>query len=230
MGDTARVRIVLAHGAGSTVAAARRLMGVGDDADIIGVEDRSGDVATVVDRIDAAVAATPDCTHVVGVSLGAHAVVRWARGREHTPGLVCLLPAWVGDTPTAARSATAYAARQVRALGIRGALDALPRDAASADIADLLELSWADYTVERLHDSLATASRSAGPSREELHGVRSPMTLIGWYGDALHPHGVALEWARHLSRPRLAMAARPSVRLLQSALRSLVSPARGHHT
>lgn len=224
MGHTARVRIVLAHGAGSTVAAARALIGLDEQAEIIGVEDRSGDIAAVVEGIDAAVASTAECTHVMGVSLGAHALLRWAHGRARTPNLVCILPAWVGDGPHAARSATAYAADQVRTLGIRGALDAMPQDPSVAEVAELLRLSWSDYTSEHLHDSLVTASQSAGPSREELLDVESPVTIIGWYGDAFHPHGVALEWARHLRRPRVAMAARPSVPLLQRALRSLVAP------
>jgi len=221
---TADVTIVLAHGAGSTGQAARRLLGWEQRTDIVAVEDRTGDVDRVLAGIDAAVTAYPGCAEIIGVSLGAHAAARWAIGRVDGPALTFILPAWTGPAePTAA--ATADAAQGIGEVGIASTLEGLREAAAHEDIVELLGLAWDRYTDEQLRACLATAARGRGPTSLELDEIRLPARIVGWYGDVFHPASTVVEWSRHVPAARVALAARPSIPLLQAALRSVRWPA-----
>lgn len=216
MGKTAVVTTLVVHGAGSTGAVAAELLGL--DSDVVLIEDRTGDVEQVILQIEAAWARHPDCTALVGVSLGAHAVARWAASTARPlPRIACVLPAWTGS-PTAAADATAGAAHDVAREGSAAILARLQRESPHSDVVRLLQLAWPTYADEQLARSLTCASQGRGPHPEELAAISAPVVVIGWRGDAFHPDCVAHEWARHLRRPTLALAARPDVQLLQRAL------------
>lgn len=216
--------IVVAHGAGSTGAAACALLGIARTPDVILVEDRTGDVDAVIAGIEAAVESAAQVTHVVGVSLGAHATARWAATSplaSPTSGLsaqiVCALPAW-GEVLGSAAEATARAGERIGQDGISATLAALAADPASADVLKLLALAWAEYSDAELAQCLATASRSPGPDAAELSRIVLPATFVGWHHDDMHPAAVARDWAERVAGSRIAMGARPEARLLRRAL------------
>lgn len=207
---------VIVHGAGSTGGAAAALLGAGADAVLI--EDRSGDIDAVIASIDSTLAGQPDCTSLVGISLGAHAVARWAStAHRPLPRLVCVLPAWTGP-PGATASATAIAARQIAADGATAVLDRLTAEGRYPDVVQLLRVAWRDYSDDALSAGLTRASTGRGPTPAELASIPVPVALVGWRGDALHPAAVTNEWAGYLRWPTIAMAARPEVRLIRQAL------------
>ena len=221
IGHTALVTILLAHGAGSSGAAARALLGSTLDGHrVITVEDRSGDVEDVAARIAAASRTTPQVTHVIGISLGAHAVARWAVAQPHRECLsVCILPAWTGP-PDSTAALTSMAAREIKTLGIPDTLRRIREASPAMDITRVLQMGWDSYTS----DSLATAMQAASASRSidalDLVHLQGPMSVVGWLGDPLHPAATALRWSAAAPRTRLAMAAYPNVKLLQQAVRS----------
>ena len=207
---------VIVHGAGSTGSAAAALLGAASDAVLI--EDRSGDVDAVIASVEAALVTHPDCTLLVGISLGAHAVARWAStARRALPRLVCVLPAWT-DVPGTTASATAVAAQQIATDGATAVLDRLASEGRHPDVVQLLRIAWADYADDALSGCLIRASTGRGPTPAELASIHVPVAVVGWRGDALHPAAVAHEWARHLRWPTIAMAARPEIRLMRQAL------------
>ena len=207
---------VLVHGAGSTGGAAAALLGAGADAVLI--EDRSGDVDAVIASVEATLANHPGCTSLVGVSLGAHAVARWASTTHRPlPRIVCVLPAWTGPPgPTA--GATAIAAQQIAADGAAAVLNRLTAEGRYPDVVQLLRVAWRDYSDDALSAVLTRASTGRGPTPAELASIPVPVAVVGWRGDALHPAAVAHEWARHLRWPTIALAARPEIRLIRQAL------------
>lgn len=216
MGETAPVTIVLVHGAGSTGAAAAELLGLGSGTVLL--EDRSGDVDQVVAALDATMGRHPDCGALVGVSLGAHAVARWAStAAGDVPRITCVLPAWTGE-PSEAAGATALAGREVETEGTAAILARLSRESPHSDVVRLLGLAWPHYSDAQLARALARAGRGRGPTREELAAITVPVTVVGWRGDPFHPDCVTRQWASHLRRPTVAVAARPETRLLRQAL------------
>jgi len=256
MGHTPIVAIVILHGAGSTGAAALHLLGLAEQpdrggladppglhnvaavdvvavdgvaVDVITVEDRSGDLDAIVQHLDSVVTSIGDCTEIIGISLGAHALITWASGRKDCPPLTCVLPAWIGDpswgTPFSGAAATAHAAEDIARSGIQAALEALPADPALGDIAALVRMAWADYSDAQLEACLTYAARAHGPTTEQLAAVAGSVRVLGWYGDAFHPAPVAIAWSRLIPHARVAMAARPSIRLLGQARASLSWPA-----
>lgn len=216
--------VVLAHGAGSSGSAARTLLGLESRHDVVAVEDRTGSVAAVCDLIDTAARAAGHVSQVIGVSLGAHAAIRWATGRRDAPRLVCVLPAWTGS-PLGESAPTAAAARQIGEHGIAHVLASLRASAPYDGIVDLLSIAWAQYADDELRACLATAARGSGPTRDELAGVTAGSSVVGWYGDAFHPDATARQWARCLPVSRIAMAATPRIHLLRHALATSILPA-----
>jgi pimeloyl-ACP methyl ester carboxylesterase len=210
------VTTVIVHGAGSTGGAAATLLGAGADAVLI--EDRSGDVDAVIASLEATLAGHPDCSVLVGISLGAHAVARWAStSRRPLPRLVCVLPAWTGPPgPTA--GATALAAQQIAADGATAVLDRLTAEGRYPDVVQLLRVAWRDYSDDALSAGLTRASTGRGPTPAELASISVPVAIVGWRGDALHPAAVTHEWAQYLRWPTIALAARPEIRLIRQAL------------
>jgi pimeloyl-ACP methyl ester carboxylesterase len=216
------VTTVVVHGAGSSGQAAARLLGCGPGALL--VEDRSGDVEAIIDLIDATVAARSDVTDLMGISLGAHAIARWAsRAQRPVPRVWCVLPAWTGDAGATAQ-VTAAAARAVADDGIATLLQRMHRDALYPDVVSLVQQAWDDYADDELARALDRASAGRGPTAEELAAIPVPVTVIGWAGDAFHPEDVVRTWGRHLRQPTLAIAARPETRLIRQALRTCAAP------
>lgn len=219
MGDTEPVTTLVVHGAGSTGQAAAVLVAAAPEAWLL--EDRSGDIEILIARIEEYVTSHRDCTTLVGVSLGAHAVARWASGTAlPVPRLVCVLPAWT-DAPALTASATAASAREIAERGIPDALRTLFEHGTHDDIVELLRLSWADYESGELAECLLRASASRGPTRDELSAITAHVCVIGWLDDDLHPASVAHEWVRHLRHGTIAMAMRPQINLIRQALRTV---------
>jgi len=216
VGQTATVTTVIVHGAGSTGAAARALLGALPAT--VCVEDRSGEIEHIVDRLHETLLAHPDCTEVVGISLGAHAVARWAATRTRAlPRIRLVLPAWLGP-PGTASTATLLAAHSIASEGIVATLLRLRSDGAHPDIAALLDRAWIEYADDELARCLHAASTGMGPTAEQLAAIRGPVSVLGWMGDAFHPASVAWDWASHLRWPTIALGARPEIRLLRQAL------------
>lgn len=207
---------VIVHGAGSTGAAAARLLGARTDAVLL--EDRSGEIEGVIDLLHSTLSQRDDCTEVVGISLGAHAVARWASSAPPPlPRLVCVLPAWTGNPGTTAEF-TAASAIDIAEVGAAALLRRLASEQRYPDIVDLLDSAWSDYSDTQLALCLQRASRGCAPTAEELASIPGDVTVVGWSGDAFHPDGIAREWARHLRRSTIAIAARPEIRLMRQAL------------
>ena len=182
------------------------------------IEDRSGDIECVIDLLRSTLEERDDCTEVVGVSLGAHALARWAStARPPLPGLVCVLPAWTGDAGGTAQI-TAASARAVDEVGIPALLERLSSEERYPDVVGLLESAWAEYGDAELNRCLVRASTGRAPTAEELAEIPGAVTIVGWSGDAFHPEGVAREWSRHLRQSTIAIAARPEIRLMRQAL------------
>lgn len=216
---------VVVHGAGSTGPAAARLLGCGPEALLL--EDRSGDVEAIIDLVDTTCRSRPEVTDLVGVSLGAHAIARWAStARRPVPRLWCVLPAWTADPASTAR-VTAAAAREVADQGTSTMLARMRRDARHPDVVTLIEQAWADYSDDELVRALECASAGRGPTAEELASIDGPVAVIGWSGDAFHPEAVVRAWGRHLRQPTLAIAARPEIRLMRQALATCGAPRAG---
>jgi pimeloyl-ACP methyl ester carboxylesterase len=224
--------VVVAHGAGSSGAAACALLGLPCADGIIRIEDRSGEIDRVIAGIDAAVEDAGPDVHVIGVSMGAHAAARWAAARSSlgpmpVAGITCVLPAWCGPPGgDLAALATAQAGADIARVGKDTMLDSMRRAPESRDVLRLVELAWADYSDEQLASCLLAASQGVGPQPHELQAINAPVAIVGWEHDALHSGTVARTWNRHLQRPRLALAARPEIRLLQDAMTTVHLPAR----
>jgi hypothetical protein len=232
---TATRSIVLVHGAGSTGAAAADLLGLTELGSVSALDDRTGDVDSVIASLDEAVADAAPGALVMGVSLGAHAVARWAAASRLGEGTqvaaaVCLLPAWTG-APGATAAATAAASRDIARHGIAATCERLERETTHPDVLRLLRLAWSDYSDSQLARSLATASQGDGPTPGQLRAMGIRTIIAGWHHDALHPAAVALDWARQVPGSQIAMAARPDAALLQSALATVLgsTPVPGWH-
>lgn len=207
---------VVVHGAGSTGAAAAALLGSGPDSVLI--EDRSGDIDEVIASVEATLVDVPGCSTLVGISLGAHAVARWAStAHRPLPRIVCVLPAWTGP-PGSTAYATALAAQQIAADGANAVLDRLTAEDRYPDVVQLLRVAWDDYSDDMLSSCLFRASSGRGPTPAELASIPVPVAVVGWRGDAFHPAAVAHEWATHLRWPTIAMGAYPEIRLMRQAL------------
>lgn len=223
MRQTSEVTVLLLHGAGSTGATARRLLGLEGQEGIIAVEDRTGDIDRVCEALAQATRDFPDCVSMIGVSLGAHALVRWAAETGSRARLTLVLPAWTQDARDASW-ATTHAASQIEEVGIEGVVTAMREESPSSALVDLIARGWADYSDDGLRDCLRTAARGKGPTAQELAAVAGPARVIGWYDDPLHPVKTAIDWSRGIARARIGVAARTDISLLQSALRDLRWP------
>lgn len=222
--------IVLVHGAGSTGDAAAALLGpILAGTEVVRVEDRTGDVDVVAQALAGTVASLRECRHVIGVSLGAHAVAHWAsrasaggpRGAA-IPQLCFVLPAWLG-APDSTAGATAQSADDVARSGIAATLARLRREFPSMDdhedidIVGLVDLAWSQYDDSTLAATLRQASTTPGPTVQQLARITSPTSVVGWEGDLLHPASVSRRWSAALPRCRVGLASRPSVRRLRMA-------------
>ena len=205
MAEPERLAVVL-HGSGSTAEFALRALGPGlreSGYAPVGLDLRTGDVAEVESALDAVVDASVRL--IAGISLGAHAAVRWAaRGSPdlaagRLDGLWLVLPAWTGvPGPVAALSAAAAA--EVAAEGLDAAVARVrPQGWVGAELA----LAWPAYGQAGLVAALRQTAGSPGPSRADLGSLRVPCAIVGRPDDPFHPLAVAEEWSRLIPRAAL---------------------------
>ncbi len=213
LGRADRTVAVVAHGAGSCGAVAASIFRAIDLQvdDVVAVEDRAGDVAAVERALARAVARAgaerARVRFVGGVSLGAHAAVRWACTDPLPPGLEGLLlvmPAWTGP-PGPVAALTGAAADEVASLGPAAVVDRLRSDPGTRDdwVVAALADGWASYDTPGLVAALRSAAGSPGPDLAAMAAVAVPAGIAALEGDPLHPAQVAAQWAETL--PRAAM-------------------------
>lgn len=193
---------VMAHGAGSTGDFLRRAFGPALAAagwSLIPIEDRSGSVTEVEDRLAETVLST-GAALVGGVSLGAHAAARWAARSPSADvtGLLLVLPAWTGRPSTVA-AASAAAGAQVASLGVGGALQQLQD---GSWVGTELARAWPQYG-SGLAAALVATARSWGPERDELRRITLPTGVLGLRADPFHPIRVSRSWARLIPKAGL---------------------------
>lgn len=190
---------LLVHGAGSTPDAVRRLLGpAAAGGDIVALDAR-GTLDDVVAAVTAAVHRAETSGRTIGVvggiSLGAHAVARWAAGRSGpSPDVVLAMPAWTG-TPDAVASLTAASADEIEHEGTAGILERLLAAAPDDWVVDELVRAWAGRDPVELARSLRAAAQSPAPDVDELALVRARTVVVALADDPLHPAQVAEQWA-----------------------------------
>lgn len=196
---------LLLHGSGSTGDFARRALGPALRAQgwaVHALEDRSGDVDAVERAVGRSAAAGEGPLLLAGISLGAHAAVRWAARTPASPrliGLLLALPAWTGP-PAQVAALSALAADDVE----RDGLDpVLARLRGRGWVGTELGRAWPDYGQEGLVAALRATATAPGPTRAQLAAVPVPAGLVAVADDPFHPVQVAREWQRLLPRAAL---------------------------
>jgi hypothetical protein len=209
-GPAGRTVAVVAHGAGSCGAVAAAILAatqLGVDA-VLPVEDRTSDVELVqralAARVDQARAGGAVVRFVAGISLGAHAVARWACSGgppDGLAGLLLVMPAWTGP-PDEVAALTAAAADDVAAHGSSAVLARLRDDPTTRGdwVVSALADGWACYDDETLVAALRRAARSPAPEVSDLQDLDLPVGLAALEDDPLHPAAVARAWAAALPR------------------------------
>lgn len=199
---------VLLHGSGSTGDFADRALGPALRAAgwaVRALEDRTGDVAACVEQLERAAAAEAGPLLVAGISLGAHAAVRWAAGvrAERLEGLLLAMPAWTGAA-SAVAGLSALAAADVERDGLETVLARLGHQ---GWVGEELARAWPAYGQERLVRALRATAVSPGPAPAELGSVPVPVGLVAVADDPFHPVQVAREWRRLVPRGALEVLA-----------------------
>ena len=199
---------LLAHGAGSCPATARRLLGtaVPPGATPVAIDAR-GTVGQVVARIEAA-AAGHDVALVAGISLGAHATALWVAGGGPADRVLLVMPAWTG-LPGDVAALTRSSADAVRARGRAHVLaDAMCAVEPGDWVLDELRRGWAAYDDDTLADALRAAATSPAPTLEVLATIARPTAVVALADDPLHRLEVAQSWAAAVPDARLAVVGR----------------------
>jgi hypothetical protein len=196
---------VVAHGSGSSADFVRRAFGRACRAaalELVTWDDRTGDVDAVAAELGRLVDAT-GARVVGGVSLGAHAAVRWAAGRD-LDGLLLALPAWTGR-PTTTAALSAAAAQDVE----RDGLDAtVARLSSLGWVGAELDRAWRRYDEATLIAALRATARSWGPAPLTMARIRAPAGVVALADDVFHPEDVASTWARCLAAAHLTVLGR----------------------
>lgn len=141
---------------------------------------------------------------VGGVSLGAHAAVRWAASRPgSTGGLLLVMPAWTGP-PDGVAAVSGSTAADLDAHGVEQVVARL-RDIPDGVGWVLEELSraWRHRGRTALVDELRGVAASPGPTETELAAVTVPCGVVALREDPLHPEYVARRWVAALPRAAL---------------------------
>lgn len=201
--------VLVTHGAGSTLETAQALFCPFLEAVVPGriswdgIDDRTGDVEVVAERIRQwlAQSRSPEVSRVVcGISLGAHAAVL-AIGREPRPtavpdGCIAALPAWIGE-PDATAAHTAETGRRIATHGYQRVLaDIVERTSQKHRwIVRALEQDWSRYSTSELTASLRTAAGGRAPTLADVRSITAPTLVIGARDDQLHPIDIARSWA-----------------------------------
>jgi len=200
---------VILHGAGSDAtfirsAFAQPLASVG--LRLIAPEDRTGDPALMSARLRQLMARCRDVRIVGGVSVGAHAVLRWAARDQRSAeldGLLIAMPAWIGRHDNVA-DLTAGSAHILKRDGVSAELlrmrldQSIPRDWVMTE----LSRSW-PRQADTLADTLLRTATSRGPYLSELSRIALPVGIAALADDPLHPVAVARAMHRRLRQSRL---------------------------
>jgi pimeloyl-ACP methyl ester carboxylesterase len=204
--------LVLAHGAGSTGEfLSRAFPAAACGLPTYYLEDRTGSVQSVAERLTATAARLRECYRRVllgGVSIGAHAAALAAAQQPAGAfdGLVLTMPAWTGPAPAA--SPTRAAAAEVVAVGPAAVLDRLttdPRFAADWVVAELRS-AWPGRSA--LATELAVAADAPAPDEQTLRTITAATLVIALDGDPFHPTAVARAWAAAIPRSQLVQIGR----------------------
>ncbi len=213
---------LLVHGAGSTPDAVRRLLGPA----AAGAEVVAPDARGTLDDVVAALAAAAQRAEqsgrriavVGGISLGAHAVARWAAARLlPAADLVLAMPAWTG-APDAVATLTAASADEIEREGTAGILDRLRAGTDDDWVVDELVRAWTARDGVELARSLRAAASSPAPGLDELGLLRARTVVVALADDPLHPVRVAEEWAASIPGASLVVVARDAPRADRGAL------------
>ncbi len=160
-------------------------------------------VAGYLEALDRALEANPDGIAVGGVSIGAAVAARWALAHQHRTVLVlAVLPPWTGAPGDAPASLSArHTAGTLRRDGL-DATTAAMRASSPSWLADELSRSWRRQWPA-LPDAMEEAASYVAPSADELRALTVPLAVIGASDDAVHPIGVAADWASWAPRAAL---------------------------
>lgn len=160
-------------------------------------------VSGYLDALDRALQSSPGPIAVGGVSIGAAVATHWALAhQDRTAAVLAVLPPWTGAPGDAPASLSArHTAETLRRDGLEATTAAM-RASSPAWLADELARSWRRQWPA-LPDAMDDAAAYVAPSAEELRGLRVPLAVIGASDDAIHPVGVAADWASWAPRAAL---------------------------
>lgn len=160
-------------------------------------------VAGYREALDRALREHPGGIAVGGVSIGAAVAARWALDHpDDTVAVLAVLPPWTGAPGQAPASLSArHTAETLRRDGL-DATTAAMRSSSPAWLADELTRSWRRQWPG-LPDAMDEAAAYVAPDADELRGLRAPMGVVGAPDDAIHPIGVAADWATWAPRAAL---------------------------
>jgi pimeloyl-ACP methyl ester carboxylesterase len=200
---------VILHGAGSDAAFVRSAFAAPlarAGYRLIAPDDRTGDPIIMAERLRALLTRQPDVELVGGVSVGAHAVARWAARDARAAGLDGLLfvmPAWTGQDRSTA-TMTRISADTLERSGVHNELERLRQNKELARDWVMEELSRAwPLQSDTLADTLLRTSMSRGPYASELARITTSVGLVALDDDPLHPAAVATTWARHIKHAKV---------------------------
>lgn len=198
---------VLLHGAGSTPDAARRLLGDAAPGWTLVAPEARGTLDDVVATLAASVARIEASGRTVGlvggISLGAHAVARWATEQPGgTPDLVLAMPAWTGR-PDGIAALTAATADEIERDGTAALLARVVAESGDDWVAYELVRAWEHADRHELARTLRAAATSAAPTLDELATIRARAVVVALLDDPLHPEQVARDWAAAIPGARL---------------------------
>ena len=214
---------VLVHGAGSTGDAAVRLLGPASPGFEVTAVDARGTVDEVVARVAGVASGLAGVGRrlalVGGISLGAHAVARWAAGTSGSdlPEVVLAMPAWTG-APDDVAALTAASADEIERAGTAGILARIRAEAHDDWVVDELVRAWTDADPATLARSLRAAAASTAPTLDELARIRARVVVVALADDPLHPASVAEAWAEAIPGARLVTVPRHAPRHDRGAL------------
>ena len=155
-----------------------------------------------------------------GVSLGAHAVARWAAQRPGgADGLLLVMPAWTGaaDGVAAVSGATADELDADGPEAVLARLRAIPAGDAAWVVAEL-DRAWRHRGRMTLVAELRGVAASPGPTDDELARIDVPAGLVALRDDPLHPEAVARHWRSVLPDAALETVGHASVAADRAAL------------